>query len=456
MQSRFGAAANVNQSAGRGAFPRRASKSARDELYPCRAAPYNSRHGHTVDDCLVRFGQPTLSVAAVAIIACARRIPVLPAVVSLLVLPWLYLPGVDAHAQDPRFGAIDDPPTSTYERFLPLAEAGDAEARHLLGYMHFYGEGVELDYDTAHEWFHLAADEGEPKSMRNLGLYHAHAIARIPARFYDPREANLWFSLAAAASSDPQVATAAAASYDRFLADDKASLLDSAPPGKLGETVYTAYCAGCHGFDGYSSYANAPSFALGESLRNSDTHLLTSIGRTLDPWPHRLEGISLQARQAVLAYIRSELAGKPTRVSLSSSLLPAAPAKAPVAAPPGQNRARIALGTSIYSRFCGGCHGFNGIATYVNSPSFALGERLHKSDDELASSIRNGRGEMPSWEFMLKPEEIEALVGYVRTFAQTLQQGIGESLRPDPERYYRFTPKSLLGDGNLHGLTPDD
>lgn len=375
---------------------------------------------------------------------------------ALLGFAWLYLPGLAVHAQDTEFGVIDDRPTTTYERFLPLAEAGDPEARHILGYMHFYGEGVELDYDRAHEWFHLAADEGEWKSMRNLGLYHAHAISRIPARFYDPREANLWFSLAATASRDSQVASAAAAGYDRFLATDPAALLASTPARELGKTVYTAYCAGCHGFDGHSSYAHPPSFALGESLRKSDAQLLTSIGRRLDPWPHDLQGISRQALQATLAYIRRELGGKPQQVQqqaeqqarLSASLLPTTPKTSS----PVPERRKISLGAKIFPRFCGGCHGFNGIATYVNSPSFALGERLHKSDEELASSIRNGRGEMPSWEYMLKPAEIEALVNYVRSFEQTLQLGIGDSLHSEPDKYFRFTPKSLLGPGNQHGL----
>jgi len=384
------------------------------------------------------------------VVARDRRTPLLPllAVVALLGPAWLNLPGLDVHAQDAEFGGIDDRPTTTYERFLPLAETGDPEARHLLGYMYFYGEGVELDYDKAHEWFHLAADDGEWKSMRNLGLYHAHAISRIPARFYAPREANLWFSLAAATSRDPQVSSAAAAGYDRFLAADLAALLEATPARELGKTVYTAGCAGCHGFDGHSSYAHAPSFALGESLRKSDAQLLTSIGRTLDPWPHDLQGISRQALQAALAYIRGELAGTPQQVQLSSSLLPTAP----TTASPLLDREKIALGAKIFPRFCGGCHGFNGISTYVNSPSFALGERLHKSDDELAWSIRNGRGEMPSWEFMLKPSEIEALVAYVRAFEQTLQLGIGDRLRAEPERFFRFTPKSLLGPGNQHGL----
>ena len=45
------------------------------------------------------------------------------------------------------------------------------------------------------------------------------------------------------------------------------------------------------------------------------------------------------------------------------------------------------VGEKLYITFCAGCHGFNDIAYYVNSPSFALGERLQKSDHELQKSI---------------------------------------------------------------------
>ena len=34
------------------------------------------------------------------------------------------------------------------------------------------------------------------------------------------------------------------------------------------------------------------------------------------------------------------------------------------------------LGESTYAMFCAGCHGLNGIAAYVGSPSFALAERV--------------------------------------------------------------------------------
>ena len=369
------------------------------------------------------------------------------AIAALLAAAWLLTWCFAAAAQDGASGNLQNRPDTTYERFLQLAEAGDPEARHLLGYMHFYGEGVKIDYDKAHEWFHLAAEEGDPKSMRNLGLFHAHAISRIPAKFYEPREANLWFSLAAVGSDNPAVSAAASAGYGRFLATDDSDLFASLSRQELGKTVYTARCAGCHGFDGHSAYYHAPSFAYGESLNKSDAILVTNFSRALNPWPHPVENIPRQGLYAALAYVRKNLAGKPTQTStspeteLSASLLASAPT--PESAPK-QNHARLRRGEEVYTRFCGGCHGFNGISAYVNSPSFALGERLHKSDEELIQSVKNGRGEMPGWEDLLKPAEIRALVDFLRTLQQSYQEGIGISLRQRPGNFYRFTPKSLL------------
>jgi len=373
--------------------------------------------------------------------------PALPVICALLAILWTNLAGSDAVAQQPVLSETDGiPPESTFERFAPLAEAGDPEVQHFLGYMYFYGEGVDLDFDKAHYWFHMAAEEGELKSMRNLGLFHARAIHGIPRKYYDPQEANLWFSLATANARDAQRSSVAIANYQNFLATDTGELMKSTPQHEIGKTVYVTFCAGCHGFDGHSSYPLAPSFALGESLEKTDALLLRNIGRALNERPHPVDDIPRPALLATLGYIRNELYAKSTPPQLSASLL-VTPSARPVA-----DRTQIRLGEKIYLQFCGGCHGFNGISAYVNSPSFALGERMHKSDEELASSIRNGRGEMPSWEFMMKPPEIDALVSFVRTFEQAYASGIDNRLRPDPDHFFRFTPISRRGPGQFHNL----
>ena len=47
-----------------------------------------------------------------------------------------------------------------YETFLPLAEAGNAKAQHLLGHMYIEGNGVEKDTKQGLQWFRKAAQQG--------------------------------------------------------------------------------------------------------------------------------------------------------------------------------------------------------------------------------------------------------------------------------------------------------
>lgn len=375
--------------------------------------------------------------------------PASPVICALLATLWLSGVGPDAVAQQPVFNETDpNLADSTFERFAPSAEAGDPEMQHFLGYMYFYGEGVELDLDKAHYWFHEAADEGDLKSMRNLGLFHSTGVPGIPREYYDPKEANLWFSLATAGTREAQSSSVAIANYQNFLAADIENLLATTPRHEIGKTVYVTYCAGCHGFDGHSSYPLAPSFALGDSLEQTDTSLLRNIGRALNERPHPVDDIPRPVLLATLAYIRNDLYGKLTPTPLSASLL------ATPSASPKVDREQIRLGEKTYLQFCGGCHGFNGISAYVNSPSFALGERMNKSDEELASSIRNGLGDMPSWENMLRPAQIDALVSFVRTFEQIYASGIDNRLRADPSLFFSFTPKSRSGRGEPLDLSP--
>lgn len=97
-------------------------------------------------------------------------------------------------------------------------------------------------------------------------------------------------------------------------------------------------------------------------------------------------------------------------------------------------------GQARYEEFCAGCHGLNGVARYVVSPSFAIGERMDKTDQELLGSIADGRGIMPSWNEKLGEEERREILAYVRTLQDRFQTGIALSLRDTPARYFIFGP----------------
>ena len=329
-------------------------------------------------------------------------------------------------------------PDTTYERFLPLAVAGDTDIQNFLGFMYFYGEGVELNYNDAHYWFHLAAEEGDFKAQRNLGIFHSRLLPRIPEKYFDAEEANLWFSLAAASSRDPGVSTLVSRSYDKFLTADARKLLQETEKRHIGETIFVTLCAGCHGFDGHAPYSGAPSFALSHRLEQSNSALVDSILNGNGQMPAWGSTLSEELALATVSYIRRLANGaagsaqvvEPTTLSQQLVL---------------DDEDKPESSEKIYLQFCGGCHGFNGIAWYVNSPSFALRERMHKSDADLAHSISNGRGAMPSWEHMLLPHQIDALVKFIRTLSESYERGIGNELRPSPELFFRFRPLGETG-----------
>ena len=80
-------------------------------------------------------------------------------------------------------------------------------------------------------------------------------------------------------------------------------------------------------------------------------------------------------------------------------------------------------GASTYKAKCAGCHAADGSG---NSPTGKAlkakdlkSEEVQKvSDTDLAAVITNGKGKMPAFGKKLKPEDITALVQYVRGLAK--------------------------------------
>jgi TPR repeat protein len=50
--------------------------------------------------------------------------------------------------------------------------------------MHYYGKGVERDYEAAFKWYREAALQGDPRAMTFLGLMYRKGlgVARNPDR----------------------------------------------------------------------------------------------------------------------------------------------------------------------------------------------------------------------------------------------------------------------------------
>ena len=72
-------------------------------------------------------------------------------------------------------------------------------------------------------------------------------------------------------------------------------------------------------------------------------------------------------------------------------------------------------GREIFNAYCGACHGFNGSPLLPNTPDFAAGERMDKSDSELLDAIRAGKGiAMPAWKGILSDAECATVLQFIR------------------------------------------
>jgi len=102
-------------------------------------------------------------------------------------------------------------------------------------------------------------------------------------------------------------------------------------------------------------------------------------------------------------------------------------------------------GKHTYLTFCAGCHGFGGMRFFPFAPSFAMAERLTKSDGELMTSILNGKGLMPSWENKLAMSRLRSTLGYLRELALRTGYGTADDVEDDlPATYFLFQPPGMI------------
>jgi len=79
----------------------------------------------------------------------------------------------------------------------PLAQAGNARAQAMLGFLYENGFGVPQAYDAAVDLYFLAAEHGDPSGQYLLGLMYdkGHGVERNDIQAYK------WLDLAAAGAS---------------------------------------------------------------------------------------------------------------------------------------------------------------------------------------------------------------------------------------------------------------
>ena len=74
-------------------------------------------------------------------------------------------------------------------------------------------------------------------------------------------------------------------------------------------------------------------------------------------------------------------------------------------------------GQAIYNAHCAGCHGGDGVGIVAGTPSFrAPSQSLMQPDSNLQRTIERGRGVMPGFAGILKPDQIYDVIAHLRTF----------------------------------------
>jgi cytochrome c6 len=98
----------------------------------------------------------------------------------------------------------------------------------------------------------------------------------------------------------------------------------------------------------------------------------------------------------------------PRRVVLTLGLLLGSAGSSSDAADPAQ-------GADLYRRWCVNCHGPAGRPVLPGAPDFSRATSLLRSDLELMTRIRDGRGAMPAFQGQLRDREILDVVAHLRT-----------------------------------------
>lgn len=58
--------------------------------------------------------------------------------------------------------------SKAYNELLPLAARGNADAQYAVGYMYYYGKGVDENKQLAKHWLTKAANQGQPNAVKAL------------------------------------------------------------------------------------------------------------------------------------------------------------------------------------------------------------------------------------------------------------------------------------------------
>jgi hypothetical protein len=109
---------------------------------------------------------------------------------DLMLVLWLCLLGATGPLTARGQAAEADPQT---QKLLAAAEAGDAGAQYLLGYMYAEGQGVDQNVKEALRWYIRAAEQGHADAQLSAAMIYAEGRGVVP----DEKQAIYWYRRAA-------------------------------------------------------------------------------------------------------------------------------------------------------------------------------------------------------------------------------------------------------------------
>jgi len=72
-------------------------------------------------------------------------------------------------------------------------------------------------------------------------------------------------------------------------------------------------------------------------------------------------------------------------------------------------------GGKLYAAHCVACHGVSGVSMMPGTPNFVRNGTLLQPDMMLFNSIKSGKNVMPSFQGILKDQDIMDVIAYLRT-----------------------------------------
>jgi mono/diheme cytochrome c family protein len=179
---------------------------------------------------------------------------------------------------------------------------------------------------------------------------------------------------------------------------------DQASQVAHGQELYTANCVECHGKQGEGDIG--PALNARKLLKSADDATLFSIigtgvpGTAMPSWS-QVHGGPFTDEQIsdLVAFIRH---WEPTATDIGK----------PTPTP------NPASGAAIFNSTCYACHGINGQGTNI-APALNSPDLLSKFDDKwFKDTITKGRPAkgMPTWGRVLSPQQVDAVVAYIRAW----------------------------------------